>query len=129
MEKIVFGGLNNNGKTVINKNGRRIVIDGGTIRITDGVVTVDGKSLNELENTDANEKTINISIEGNVERLEVDVCQTIKITGDCRRVKTNCGSIEIGGDVSGDVHTNMGSITCGNVDGDCHTNMGSINKR
>ena len=39
------------------------------------------------------------------------------------------GSIEIGGDVSGDVHTNMGSITCGNVEGDCHTNMGSISRR
>jgi hypothetical protein len=31
--------------------------------------------------------------------------------------------------VAGDVHTNMGSITCGNVEGDCHTNMGSIYKK
>jgi hypothetical protein len=31
--------------------------------------------------------------------------------------------------VEGDVHTNMGDVTCGNVEGDCHTNMGNIHRR
>ena len=114
---------------IINKNNTRTIINGGTMTIQDGKVFVDGKPIDVLESIDTDEKVINITIEGNVERLEVDYCNSIKVTGDAKRIKTNNGDIEIGGDVQGDVHTNMGSITCGNVEGDCHTNMGSILKR
>ena len=111
-----------------NNYGSKTII-GGTIRIIDGKTYVDGKPLEELEAKNTDEKVINITIEGNVERLEVDYCHSIRVTGDANRIKTNNGDIEIGGDVSGDVHTNMGSITCGNVEGDCHTNMGNIKRR
>ena len=106
-----------------NGNGTIRQITGGKMQIIDGKIIIDGQSLKEI-NTD--EKVINITIEGDVERLEVDYCQTIKVTGNAKRVKTFNGDIEIGGNVEGDVHTNMGSITCGNVEGDCRTNMGSI---
>ena len=96
---------------------------------TDGKTYVDGKPIEELNCINPDDKQINITIEGDVERLEVDYCHTINITGDAKRVKTNSGDIEIGGNVEGDVHTNMGSITCGNVEGDCHTNMGSIYRK
>ncbi len=101
-------------------------ISGGTISIVNGKIFTNGQAVNEI-NTD--EKVINITIEGDVERLEVDYCKTIKVTGNAKRIHTSCGDIEVGGDVSGDVHTNCGSISCGNVDGDCHTNMGSIHHR
>ena len=122
---------NNYGKStrVLTKNGRRVIIGGGTITIVNGKVTVDGKPISEFETENGDEKVVNITIEGSVEHLEVEYCDSIKITGDCKRVKTNNGDIEIGGDVNGDVHTNMGSITCGNVEGDCHTNMGSIYRK
>ena len=121
---------------VINKNGRTIVVNGdfirrqtiGTMVINEGKITVDGKPLTELDKRE-DEKVINITIEGNVDRLEIDSCTKVEVQGDARRIKTSMGDIEIHGDVEGDVHTNIGSITCGYVSGDCHTNMGSISHR
>lgn len=120
---------------IINKNGRTVVVHGdyvhgksiGSMVINGGKIIVDGKPLNELDQED--EKVINITIEGSVERLEVEVCSNITVKGDAHRVHTHCGDIDITGNVSGDVHTNCGSISCGNVEGDCHTNMGSIVRR
>lgn len=112
-----------------NNYGSQTILGGGTITITNGQTFVDGKPIDQLNVINPDDKVINITIEGNVERLEVDYCRSIRVTGDAKRIKTNSGDIEIGGDVNGDVHTNMGSITCGNVEGDCHTNMGSINRR
>lgn len=116
---------------IIDKNGNKKIF--GSLKnmvISNGKITVDGKPLEELERgIDPNEKLINITITGDIERLDIDYCQTIHVTGNSKRVKTNNGDIHIGGDVEGDVHTNMGSITCGKVEGDCHTNMGSIYKR
>ena len=120
---------------IINKNGRTIVVNGDVIRgqkinsmvISGGRITIDGKSLSELDVED--EKEINITIQGDLERLEVDYCNTLHVNGNAKRVKSNQGDIEIGGDVQGDVHANMGTITCGNIDGDCHANMGNIYRR
>lgn len=115
---------------IIDKNGNTKVF--GALRnvvISGGMITVDGKPLSELDVIDPNEKVINITITGDVERLEVDYCHKVHVEGDAKRVKTSQGDIEICGDVEGDVHTNMGSITCGNVEGDCHTNIGSIQRR
>lgn len=114
---------------IINQNGKTVMVNGGTMTITNGKILIDGKPLSELEVVDVNEKVINITIQGNVERLEVDYCKQITINGDCKRVKTQNGNIDISGDVDGDVHTSMGSITCGNVNGDVHTSMGNINRR
>lgn len=115
--------------TTIIRNGRKTIIGGGNITIGNGRVLVNGKPLSEIDAIDPDEKEINITIEGNVERLDVTYCNNIKISGYAKRVKANQGDIEIGGDVLGDVHANMGSISCGNVEGDCHANMGSIYKR
>ena len=97
------------------------------VTINNGKVTVDGKPLKDVISK-SNEKEIHIHIQGDIQRLEVDQCEHIEITGNVGRAKTNCGSFEIKGDVAGDVHTNCGSITCKNIEGDCHTNMGNINR-
>lgn len=120
---------------IINKNGRTIVVNGdvvrkkviGTMVINGGKITVDGKPLSELDQED--EKVINITIDGSVDRLEVDYCSQIIVKGDAKRVHTLNGDIKVDGDVAGDVHTNCGSIECGDVEGDCHTNCGSIHRR
>lgn len=111
---------------IIKSNGKVTTIKGGSIQIVNGKILTDGKEVEEI-NTD--EKVINITIEGEVERLEVDYCNEITVNGDAKRVRANCGNVNIKGNVSGDVHANCGSITCGNVEGDCHANMGSIVKR
>lgn len=111
---------------IIKSNGKVTTIKGGSIQIVNGKILTDGKAVEEI-NTD--EKVINVTIEGEVERLEVDYCNEITVNGDAKRVRANCGNVNIKGNVSGDVHANCGSITCGNVEGDCHANMGSIVKR
>ena len=111
---------------IIKSNGKVTTIKGGSIQIVNGTILANGRELEEV-NTD--EKVINITIEGEVERLEVDYCNEITVNGAVKRVQTHCGNVNIKGDVSGDVHANCGSITCGNVEGDCHANMGSIVKR
>ena len=101
---------------IINKDGKKVVISGSSVQITDGKMFVDGTEFNieEIGNVDSsNPNKYEIVIQGDIDKLEV----------------TQCGSINIKGDVDGDVHTNCGSITCGNVDGDVHTNMGNINYR
>jgi DNA polymerase/3'-5' exonuclease PolX len=113
----------------IHVNGRVIHNIKGDVTIVNGKMLVNGKPLEEYDEAIKDEKVVNITIEGDVERLEVDTCETITVKGNAKRIKTNMGDIEIGGDVSGDVHTNMGSITCGKIEGDCHTNMGSIYNR
>ena len=111
---------------IIKSNGKVTTIKGGSIQIVNGKILTDGKAVEEI-NTD--EKVININIEGNVERLEVDYCNELTVNGTAKRVHTQCGNVTIKGDVSGDVHANCGSITCVKVEGDCHANLGSILKR
>jgi len=39
-------------------------------------------------------KTINITIEGDIDRLDVDHCDSIVVNGDCKKVKTTSGDIK-----------------------------------
>jgi len=114
---------------IIRNNKGTTIVSGGRMTIIDGEVLVDGKPLDELKCIDPDEKQINITIEGDVDHLDIEYCNKLIVNGNAKRVKTNQGDIEIKGDVEGDVHTNMGDVTCGNVEGDCHTNMGNIHRR
>lgn len=118
---------------IINKNGCRTIIvgKGESMTVMSGKTYVNGKEVDlaELANKHEDSNVYHIHIEGDVDKLEVDHCETISVTGKVRKIHTSYGSIKIEGDVDGDVHTNMGDIECGNVDGDVHTNMGSIRYR
>ena len=119
------------GIIIKNQNGIRTITNvNGTMSIVNGKVIVDGKPYVMGDGLDDGvQPIVTIEITGNVERLDVDACKEIRINGNCKRVHTQMGDINITGDVDGDVHTNMGSIECGNVGGDAHTNMGSIHYR
>ena len=94
--------------STININGKRF--SGNNVVMTDNIIYIDGKT-----------------IEGNLDNLEVDCCETIIVKGDVNGdVKTSQGSIEIDGNVKGDVKTSQGSIRCGNVGGNVKTSQGSI---
>lgn len=120
--------------TIIN-NGKSIHVN-GILSMINGKWYVNGKEINLKDlasDVEENDKVINITInlaQGSViEHLDIESCDTININGNCKRVKTNMGDINVTGDVEGDIHTNMGDIECGNVHGDAHTNMGNVRFR
>ncbi len=118
-------------------NGKTIT-SSGSISIINGKVYIDGK-----EQETGDEKVINISIEGNVEKLEAPGCGTITVSGNAGTVSTTSGDVEIGGDVhsgvsstsgnievegnvSGNLSSTSGNIKCKNVVGDVRTMSGNI---
>lgn len=113
-------------------SGKNILIKGGTIIIDNETITID-------------EKEINISINGNVEKMDVGYCKQMEIFGEVKSVKTASGSvvikkdathvttssggISVAGDVEGNVSTISGSVKVGGkIHGDARTVSGSVSK-
>lgn len=102
-------------------NGKTIT-SSGSISIINGKVFIDGK-----EQETGDEKVINISIEGNVEKLEAPGCGTITVSGNAGTISTTSGDVEVGGDVSNGINSTSGDIEVeGNVSGNVSTTSGNI---
>jgi len=101
--------ININGKSFV---GRNIVMSGNKI-IIDGVdVTPDSKN-------------IEITVNGNLDSLKVDMCDKITVNGNVNELSTTSGDVDCK-DVTGDVKTLSGDIECGNVGGSVQTTSGDI---
>ena len=96
---------------------------GNNITITNGKVIIDGKSQT------FESKEINISISGNIEKLEVDSCEKVSVIGNVETLKTISGDVEISGIVNGSVQTVSGDVKCGKISGDVKTVSGDIKNR
>lgn len=94
---------------------------GNNISISGNKVYIDGKMADN-----EHDKEINIIVNGNVESLDVDNCNKIQITGDCKTAKTTNGDLDIAGNISGDVSTTNGNVDCQNVHGNVSTKNGNI---
>lgn len=105
-------------------NGRVYRNINGVITIENGRMLVNGTPIEDWRESE--EKTINITIEGNVESLDASVCNTITINGDVKKVKTGSGDVSVKGSVTGDIQTGSGDVECGNVEGDVSTGSGDI---
>lgn len=106
-----------NGVSISNVRGRNVIITNGKV-IVDGVdVTPDSKD-------------ITIEIAGNVDRLQVDACSKIVVTGDVGSIATQSGDVEVGGSVKGSVQTMSGDVDSGGAIGGSVTTMsGDIRSR
>lgn len=93
---------------------------GNSITITNGKVIIDGKDVTPES------KAITISVEGNIDNLNVDACDKVTVSGNATKVKTMSGDVEIHGDVSGDVKTMSGDVDCGNIGGSVSTMSGDV---
>lgn len=97
-------------------------------------ITIDGKPMNEWlrDNEKLNIENevivVNITINGNVEKLKADYCETIEIHGDAGDVDTVSGKVSVIGSIRGDVETVSGSVTAREILGDVETVSGNINK-
>lgn len=119
---------------MININGKQY--SGNSITIRNGQVIIDGK------NVSSDDKVINISIDGNVNSVDVDYCSSLSVKGDVKTVttssgdvkvdgnagsiKTSSGDVDVSGNVSGDVSTVSGDVECGHVTGKVSTISGDI---
>lgn len=108
--------------TTVEINGTVIQISGrNNVTIRNGQVIVNGKDVTP------NAKEINIVINGPVDKLEVDTCNKIEVTGDVTGIKTTTGNVAITGSVSGSVQTTLGNVTCGDVMSSVDTTLGDVN--
>jgi hypothetical protein len=104
---------------VIVINGKKYT--GNNISVTCGRVIIDGKDVS----LDENDKVINIQVNGNVEKLSVDACEQVTVTGSAGTVSTLSGDVKCG-DVSGSVQTMSGDVKCGNIAGSVTTMSGDV---
>lgn len=107
--------------TVIRINGIEVSF-GRKVRIENGRVKVDG------EDVTPEGKVIKIEIQGNVDSLMVDSCDTVQVAGDVDSLEVKAGDVTCR-DVSGSVSTMAGDVNCNNVGGSVRTMSGDINRR
>jgi DUF4097 and DUF4098 domain-containing protein YvlB len=79
---------------------------GKVLQIKDNKVYVDG----ELHPVSNDAKTINISVNGDLNSLEVDVCEHIEVSGNVTELQTVNGDVTVEGQVEGNVKTVNGDI-------------------
>ena len=106
----------------------KITINGVKILNSSSINVINGKVIIDSVDVTPDEKEIRIEVQGNVDQLSVDVCNTIAISGDCVDVSTQCGDVSCGS-VSGSVKTMSGDVSCGAVSGDIRTMSGDVNHR
>lgn len=113
---------------IVTINGKTYKVE-GKVSFVNGTIFANGKKVQDYEEAEKDEKKINISIEGDVEKIDVDVCDSITVSGSVKNIKTTSGDVEVEGDVDGDVQTVSGDINCGNVSGDASTVNGNIRRK
>jgi len=109
---VAGGNISINGKTY---SGKRIKVERNKI-------TVDGKDVTP------DEKTINIVVNGNVDSLDVDACESVAVTGSTKKIETMSGDVTCGA-VTGSVRTMSGDVFCTTIGGDVETMSGNISRR
>jgi hypothetical protein len=93
---------------------------GKSITIINGKVIIDGKDVTP------DSKEITISVDGNLDNLEVDHANTIIIKGDVNKVRSGSGDVSCG-NITGGTQTGSGDIDCGIITGDVQTGSGDVN--
>jgi DUF4097 and DUF4098 domain-containing protein YvlB len=91
-----------------------------SISIVNGKIFIDGKDHTP------DSKNITIQINGDVEYINVDVCDKVTVTGNVSAIKTTSGNIEVKGNVAHNIKTVSGDVKCGEVKGNIQTVSGDI---
>jgi hypothetical protein len=98
------------------------VFTGNNVTISDNRIIIDGK---DVTNQLPDQKEYHIQIDGNIEKLECEVCQKITVNGTVKNIKTLSGDVECK-DVLGSIQTMSGNIDCENINGSVSTMSGNI---
>ena len=109
-----------NGKTQI--NGRYINLTGQNVSITDNGIYVNGKPIEEFD--DSQVPVLRIEITGNVESLTTENGE-VTVNGRVGTVVSKNGNVNCQ-TVEGNVESKNGNVMCGKIMGDCDTKNGNI---
>ena len=96
---------------------------GGSVVIANGKVFVDGQDVTP------DSKNVRIDINGNVDKLQVDVCCKITVKGNVGDIVTQSGNVDVEEDVRGSVKTMSGDVDCNQIHGSVSTMSGNIKNR
>jgi hypothetical protein len=97
-----------------------VTISGNAILVKHGSVFVDGKVVDT-----GDEKQIRIEVDGSIERLNADACDSITVAGSAGSVSTMSGDVTCG-NVEGSVSTMSGDVRCRSIGGSVSTMSGDI---
>lgn len=93
--------------------------------IQDGRTIIDGIPIEEWNNR--NEiLVVNITINGDIDSLDVDSCDTITINGNAANVNTKNGNVRVSGNIEGNAESKNGNITANTIKGNAETKNGNI---
>lgn len=95
-------------------------LSGSSISISNGKVIVDGRDVTP------DSKNISIVVDGNIDKIDADVVESILVKGDAGSVKTMSGDVDIAGNVDGNVKTMSGDVECGKISGKVNTMSGDV---
>lgn len=104
-----------------------IIIDnqtfyGNNVTIRNNKIIVDGV---DVTNQLPDQKTYNIKIDGNVDKLDVATCNELKISGDVKDLSTASGDVYCA-NITGNISTQSGDVDCGGVGGSISTMSGDV---
>lgn len=106
-----------------------VTINGVTISHSGSISVINGKVIVDGKDVTPNAKEINISVDGPIEKLEVDACTKLSVVGNVGNVKTVSGGVDITGNVTGSVSCVSGRVDCGNIGGSVSTVSGAVKHR
>lgn len=109
-----------NGKTRV--NGRYVNLTGQNITITDRGMFVNGKPIEEFD--DSQVPVLKNEITGNVESLTTENGE-VTVNGRVGTVVSKNGNVNCQ-TVEGNVESKNGNVMCGKIMGDCDTKNGNI---
>jgi len=102
----------------------QITINGSTY-YGNNIVIKNNKIIVDGANVTPDSKEINITVNGDVNNLEVDSCNKISITGNVNKFSGGSGDVECHDIING-VTTGSGDIKCNNINGDVRTGSGDV---
>lgn len=97
-----------------------ISYSGNNLVIKNGRVFCDGKDVTPEM------KEINITVEGDVEKIQIDACEILNVYGSVGSIKSGSGDIDCV-NITGNIKTGSGDIKCNDVGGSIETGSGNIN--
>lgn len=108
---------------MITINGVRIEGSAHSIVVSNNRVIINGSDVTP----DA--KDIRITVTGNVESIQADVCTAVYVTGDVGSVSTMSGNADVRRDITGSVKTMSGNVSCeGSIKGAVRSMSGDVTR-